>query len=268
MKVSSARRKELFFQTTTSSLLFIYLFYVIALILADAIYPKLGDLWRAFRSEEMLFAIKLSIITSLVTTFISALIAIPSAYALSRFRFPLPTLIDTILDLPIVLPPLVAGISILVFFDTALGRWIEKLGIHFVHTTYGIILAQFTIAAAFAVRACKAAFDDVSPRYEDVARSLGCSRPLAFWKVTLPLAKNGIIAGIIMTWARAMGEFAPIIIVAGATPLKTEVLPIAIFMNLSIGNIEIALAATLILVFISFITLLLFKLLGGKLYLR
>lgn len=265
---SKAAKKEFFFQTVTSSLLFLYLFYILALILADAIYPRLGDLLRAFRSQEMLFAIKLSLITSLATTFIATIIAIPSAYALSRFKFPLPNLWDTILDLPIVLPPLVAGISILVFFATTPGKWIESAGIRFVHTVYGIVLAQFTIAAAFAVRACKAAFDDVNPRYEEVARSLGCSRPLAFWKVTLPLAKNGIIAGVIMTWARAMGEFAPIIIVAGATPLKTEVLPIAIFMNLSIGNIEIALAATLILVFIAFVTLLLFKLLGGKLYLR
>lgn len=265
---SSAGKKELFFQTAASSLLFLYIFYIIALIFADAIYPKLGDLWRAFHSEEMLFAIKLSLITSIATTFLATLIAIPSSYALSRFRFPFPTLWDTILDLPIVLPPLVAGISILVFFATPLGRWIENMGIRFVHTVYGIVLAQFTIAAAFAVRSCKAAFDDVNPRYEDVARSLGCSRPLAFFKVTLPLAKNGIIAGVIMTWARAMGEFAPIIIVAGATPFKTEVLPIAIFMNLSIGNIEVALAATLILIFIAFVTLLLFKLLGGKLYLR
>lgn len=265
---SQAAKKELFFQTVSSSLLFVYIFYIVALVLADALYPKLGDLIRAFRSEEMLFAIKLSLITSLTTTFIATLIAIPSAYALSRFRFPFPTLWDTILDLPIVLPPLVAGISILVFFATTPGKWIENMGIRFVHTVYGIVLAQFTIAAAFAVRSCKAAFDDVNPRYEDVARSLGCSRPLAFWKVTLPLAKNGIIAGVIMTWARAIGEFAPIIIVAGATPMKTEVLPIAIFINLSIGNIEIALAATLVLVFIAFVTLLLFKLLGGKLYLR
>lgn len=265
---SPAAKKELLFQTATSSLLFFYLFYIVALILADAIYPKLGDLWRAFRSEEMLFAIKLSLITSLTTTFIATIIAIPSAYALSRFRLPFPTLWDTILDMPIVLPPLVAGISILVFFATAPGKFIESSGIRFVHTVYGIVLAQFTIAAAFGVRACKAAFDDVNPRYEDVARSLGCSRPLAFWKVTLPLAKNGIIAGVIMTWARAMGEFAPIIIVAGATPFKTEVLPIAIFMNLGIGNIEVALAATLILIFIAFLTLLLFKILGGKLYIR
>ncbi|MGB9797353.1 MAG: ABC transporter permease [bacterium] len=257
MKSSSAAKKELFFQTSTSSLLFLYLAFILALLIADALYPKLGDLVRAFRSKEMLFAIKLSLLTSITTTFFSAIVAIPSAYALSRYRFPFPTLWDTILDMPIVLPPLVAGISILVFFATPVGKGLEGLGIRFVHTVYGIVLAQFTIAAAFAVRACKAAFDDVNPRYEDVARSLGCSRPLAFWKVTLPLAKNGIIAGLIMTWARAMGEFAPIIIVAGATPLKTEV-----------GNIEIALAATLILVFIAFLTLLLFKLLGGKLYLR
>jgi molybdate transport system permease protein len=268
MRASQAAKKEIFFQTSTSSLLFLYLAFILALLIADALYPKPGDLLNAFRSDEILFAIKLSLFTSLATTFFSAIIAIPSAYALSRYRFPFPTLWDTILDMPIVLPPLVAGISILVFFGTPFGKWMEGLGIRFVHTVYGIVLAQFTIAAAFAVRACKAAFDDVDPRYEDVARSLGCSRPLAFWKVTLPLARNGIIAGLIMTWARAMGEFAPIIIVAGATPFKTEVLSIAIFMNLSIGKIEIALAATLILVFIAFFTLFLFKLLGGKLYLR
>lgn len=266
--LSPASKKELFFKTSTSSLLFFYLAFILALLIADAVYPGLGTIWRALHSKELHFAIKLSLITSLITTGLSMIIAIPSAYALSRYRFPFPSLWDTILDMPIVLPPLVAGISILVFFATPIGQWIESLGIRFVHAVPGIVLAQFTIAAAYAVRGCKAAFDDVSPRYEDVARSLGCSRATAFWKITLPLARNGIIAGLIMTWARAMGEFAPIIIVAGATPLKTEVLSIAIFMNLSIGQIEVALAATLILVFIAFSTLLAFKLLGGKLYIR
>jgi len=221
----------------------------------------------ALKSNEVLFAVKLTAITTTITTAIAVLIGIPASYALSRYRFPLHSLIDTIIDLPIVLPPLVAGIALLVFFQTAVGQWIEAHVMRFVFTTQGIILAQFVPSASFAVRALKAAFDSVDPRMEQVARTLGCNERQAFWRVTFPLARNGLVAGTVMTWARAAGEFGPILMFCGATRFKTEVLPIAIFLNMSVGKIEMALSVTLILVILATGALLAFRKLGGRGYL-
>jgi len=218
-------------------------------------------------SREILSAIRLTAITTTITTALSVLIAAPAGYALSRYRFPLHALIDTIIDLPIVLPPLVAGIALLVFFQTPIGQWIEAHVMRFVFTTQGIVLAQFVPAASFSVRAMKATFDGVDPRMEQVARTLGCSEAQAFMRVTLPLARTGMVAGAVMTWARAAGEFGPILMFCGATRFKTEVLSIAIFLNMSVGKIEMALSVTIILVILATVALLAFKKLGGRGYL-
>ncbi|NSW57198.1 MAG: ABC transporter permease subunit [Armatimonadetes bacterium] len=218
-------------------------------------------------SEEVLFATKLTAITTTITTAIAVAIGIPASYALSRYRVPFHALVDTIIDLPIVLPPLVAGIALLVFFQTAIGQWIETHIMPFVFTTQGIVLAQFVPAASFAVRALKSAFDGVDPRMEQVARTLGCTERQAFFRVVLPLARNGLVAGTIMTWARAAGEFGPILMFCGATRFKTEVLSIAVFLNMSIGKVEMALSVTLILVILATVALLTFRKLGGRGYL-
>ena len=129
----------------------------------------------------------------------------------------------------------------------------------------GIVVAQFFIASAFCIRATKAAIDQVNPRFESVARSW-CG-PVRLLADHPPLAKTGLMAGWIMTWARAMGEFAPIMVFAGATPLYTAVLPVTAFLNLSVGNIETSVAVTVLMIIIASVTLLLFKKLGGKGYL-
>ena len=221
----------------------------------------------ALVSAEVLFAIKLTAITTTITTALAVVIGIPASYALSRYRVPFHEFVDTIIDLPIVLPPLVAGIALLVFFQTAVGQWIEAHIMPFVFTTEGIVLAQFVPAASFAVRALKSAFDSVDPRMEQVARTLGCTESQAFFRVVLPLARNGLVAGTIMTWARAAGEFGPILMFCGATRFKTEVLPIAVFLNMSIGKVEMALSVTLILVILATVALLTFRKLGGRGYL-
>jgi molybdate transport system permease protein len=221
----------------------------------------------ALVSAEIIFALKLTAITTSITTALAVIIGIPAAYSLSRYRFPLHALIDTIIDLPIVLPPLVAGIALLVFFQTSIGQWIEAHIMPFVFTTQGIVLAQFVPAASFCVRSLKAAFDSVDPRLEQVARTLGCTERQAFWRVTLPLARNGLVAGGIMTWARAAGEFGPILMFCGATRFKTEVLSIAVFLNMSIGKVEMALSVTMILVLLATVALLAFRKLGGRGYL-
>jgi len=261
------RLGAVFFRFLFFSSLALLLSVIVVTLLAIVTYLDVKSFTAALLSGEVLFAIKLTVVTTSITTAIAVVLGIPSAYVLSRYRLPGHALIDTLLDLPIVLPPLVAGIALLVFFQTALGEWIEQHIMPFVFTTQGIVLAQFIPAGTFCVRSLKAAFDSVDPRMEQVARTLGCSERQAFFHVLLPLARNGLVAGAIMTWARAAGEFGPILMFVGATRFKSEVLPIAIFLNMSIGNVEMALSVTVILIVLAIIALLSFRKLGGRGYL-
>lgn len=225
--------------------------------------------WAFTTPEGLLFrqqiwsSLRLSFVTSITTTFISLIVGIPAAYALSRFKYPFPLVVDTILDLPIVLPPLVAGVALLTVFRYWLGSFFDGLGIQIHYTARGIVVAQLFIAAPFAVRAIKAAFDDISPRLEEVSRTLGCTPFQAFRHVSLPLARHGILAGAIMTWARAVSEFGPILIFCTASE-KTAVLPIRVFLFNSAGDVAGGVVTSVILIFMAAGALILFKLLGGS----
>jgi len=278
-----AARGEGLFKALCASFLFAYLGFVLSVFLAVSLWLARTDpmtkkpyfyglVANPDVASELLFSVKLSLITSSITAILAIIVAIPAAYALSRYKFRGMTVIDTILDLPIVVPPLIAGICLLLLFSTLENRLLNSPlkvlypVVKVVYTRKAIVVAQFFIASAFSIRALKAIYDQVNPRFEAVARTLGCTKFQAFYKVTLPLAKNGIIAGLIMTWARAMGEFAPIMVFAGATPFKTEVMPIAAFLNLSAGNIEISLAIVVAMVAVATLTLIIFKKLGGQGY--
>ncbi len=252
----------LFVGFATGTLLF-YLIIILALLIANILYVDLSTFWNTLRSKEIQFAIKLSCISSFVTVLLALFIGIPAGYALSRHRFPGMVLVDTIVDMPIVLPPLIMGVSLLVFFQTPVGKAIESSGLRFVYTPQGVILAQFVVACSFAIRTIKSAFDSVDRRYEDVAMTLGCSRRQAFFRVSLPLAKNGVIAGGVFAWARAIGEFGPIMVFSGTTRFKTEVLPTSIYLELSVGRIEAALSIAILMIIIAMATLILVKKIGG-----
>ena len=222
------------------------------------------DFVRSVLDPESLFAIKLTAVTVSVSTVLSVIVGVPAAYALSRYRIPAALLVDTIIDLPLVLPPLMAGISLLVFFQTSVGQWIEDHIMEFVYQPAGIILAIFFPTVSLGVRAMKAAFDAVDRRYEQVARTLGCSELQAFFKVTLPLAANGLVAGAVLTWARALGIFGSIIMFAGATRYRTEVIPVAIFLNMTTGRIAAGISLAVVLLVIAGVSLVAFKKLGGR----
>lgn len=246
------------------SFLLTYCIFIMTVLLADVFYVSPKTVVSTLFLSETLFAIKLSFITSIISTFFSVLFAIPGAYALSRYKFPGKDIIYIIIHLPIVLPPLIMGVSLLVFFNTSMGRFLEEHGLRIVYTVPGIIVAQFIISSAFAVLVMKAAYDNIDIRYEQSARTLGCTSLQAFYKITLPLCKSGIIAGIVLAWARAVGEFVPILIVAGAMHFKTEVLPTAIFLRLETGDIEGSVSLTIIMMVICVITLLILKRLWAR----
>src|SRR5262249_18474432 len=160
---------------------------------------------------------------------------------------------DAVLDIPIVLPPLVIGLSLLILFQTPGGRLLQDvlekyLGTRITYAVPSVILAQFAVACAFAVRTMRVTFDQINPRQEQVALTLGCRRSQAFWLVVLPQARRGIVTAGTLAWARALGEFGPILVFSGATRMKTEVLPTTVFLELSIGNLHTAVAVSLLMV--------------------
>lgn len=247
------------FDAYAAVMLFIYVAFIAALVVVDASYIQKSDFTALFRSPDLRYAMILSLVTSTISALLSIVVGLPVGYALSRFRFRGRVVVDTLVDLPIVLPPLVIGVSLLVFFQTTAGQAIENSGLHFVYTPQGIILAQFAVVSAYAVRTIKVAFDGIDPRLERVARTLGWSRLNSFMRVTLPLARNGILAAGVMAWSHAVGLFAPIMIFSGVTRQKTEVLATSIYLELSIGNIETALAITLLLVAFAMVSVTLIK---------
>jgi len=190
-------------------------------------------------------------------------------YALSRYRFPGHVLVDTIVDLPIVFPPLVAGLTLLVFFSqTSVGRWIESMGMEFVFQPKGIVLCQFVVSASFAIRSAKSAFDEVDQRLENVALTLGCTQWGGFFRVSLPLAANGVLSGAILAWARAFGIFGPLMIFVGSFRGRTEVLSTTIYLEQSVGNLEVALAVALLLIGVALVSLVAIRIFGGGVLLK
>jgi molybdate transport system permease protein len=129
----------------------------------------------------------------------------------------------------------------------------------------GIILAQWMVGCAFAVRTMRTAFDQISPRQEQVARTLGCTQSQAFWQIVLPQARRGVLAAGTLAWARALGEFGPILIFCVATRMRTEVMPTSVFLELSVGNIEAAVAVSLLMVIAAVLVLLIVRTCGRTL---
>ncbi|MEQ1858991.1 MAG: ABC transporter permease [Chthoniobacteraceae bacterium] len=242
----------------------LYLAFLLALIGATATYTSPHHLLAALNSPEIRYSIGLSLVTCTASSLLALLLATPVGYLLSRGRFPGKPLLDAMLDIPIVLPPLVVGLCLLIFFQTGAGKLIER-AIPFTYTIYGVVLAQFIIGAAFAVRTMRGVFDHLSARPENVAMTLGCSRGQAVWLVTLPAARRGMFAAFSIAWARSLGEFGPILVFAGATRMKTEVLPTSVFIELSVGRLEAAIAVSLLMVALALVVLVAVRLAGEKL---
>jgi molybdate transport system permease protein len=261
-------RGERTFQVALMSALVLLTLLFAGIIVSLMAYTDWDTLVATLISPEILFAIRLSLITATISTTLAMLAAIPVAYAISHFEFPGKSIVDTILDLPIVISPIALGAALLVFFNTPIGVGIENKLIRFVFEVPGIILAQFMVITALAVRLLKSTFDSIDPRYEQVGRTLGCTKLAAFCTVTLPLAKNGLIAAAILTWARAIGEFGATVTLAGATKQKTETLPIAIFLNLATADVEKAVAVIFILIAIAVVALVFLRRISSTRYPR
>jgi len=241
----------------------LYVALILGMLLADATYTTPGALLEALKSEEIRYAAKLSLTSSTITALLSVWFAIPIGYLLSRTNFPGKALVDGILDIPIVLPPMVIGLSLLILFQTSFLQAFEE----WIPVTYhipSVIIAQFAVACAFAVRTMRVTFDQIPERPEQVALTLGATRAQAFWRVTLPQAGGGALSAGLLAWARALGEFGPILVFSGATRMKTEVLPSTVWLELSTGNLDAAVAVSLLMVFAAITVLVTARALGVR----
>jgi molybdate transport system permease protein len=249
---------------TTIIAAFLVLAFYGGLIVSLGWFLEIPTLRATLSSARTLFSIQLSLIGATVAAFLAILLAVPAAYALSRYRFRGREVIDTILEFPIIVSPAALGAILLIFFNNPLGEWIQAYAVRFVFTFAGVVLAQFITILGVAARLLKTSFDEVPLELETVARSLGATPRRAFFTVTLPLARRGLLAAFILSWAKALGEFGATIMVAGTMAMRTETLPIAIFMRLASADIEGTVALILVLVITGLTALSLSRWLLGK----
>lgn len=264
-----------------------YLLFWALLIGATAGYSTPEHWLKTLASPAIRHAGWLSLVTSTAAALLALAIALPIGYLLARKEFKGKALLDAALDIPIVLPPMVVGLCLLIFFQTPLGRLIEQgiekgqilrlwAGVEFTspislpglmvftYTVAGVVLAQFTVAAAFAIRTMRGTFDHLPARPEEVALTLGCTPWQAFRLVALPAARRGMVAAFCISWARSLGEFGPILVFAGATRMRTEVLPTTVWLELSVGNLEAAVAVSLFMIIIAVTVLVIVRITGER----
>ena len=227
-----------------------------------------GQMWSLLRSAEALDALRLSLVTSTVTVVLAVTFGTPAAYLLARARFPGRAVVDALIDLPIVLPPTVAGVALLTAFGRRglLGEPLEAaLGVTFTFTTVAVVMAQTLVAAPFYVRAAKSGFEAVDPQYERVAYTLGASRMRTFLRIVAPQARPALLAGVVLCWARAMGELGATLIFAGSLRGRTETMPLAILGAFERSTLGLpgAVSLSLILLVAALAVLVLFRRFAG-----
>lgn len=215
-------------------------------------------------SAEIRFALYLTLLTSAAATVIAVLLGVPAGHFLARHSFRGKPVIDTLIDLPMTMTPLVAGVGLLFLLGSDTIRHVlDMLGIQLLFTPGGAVLAQTLIAAPIITRTSRAAFAAIDIRYDQAAQTLGLRPVQVFMRVALPMARPVLLSGVVLCWARAVGEFGATLMVAGATRFKTETLPIAVYLNISSGELGIALVCAWLLIMTGFLVLLLLRWIGA-----
>jgi molybdate transport system permease protein len=219
-----------------------------------------GQLLANLNKAQVIQAISLSMLSTFITLAITVVFGTPVAYLMARYNFPFKRAVDTLLDLPIVLPPSVAGIALLMAFGRRglVGEWLEVWGIHIAFTLVAVVVAQTFISAPLYVKTATIGFASVDQDLEQAAALDGAGGRQVFRFITLPLARSALLSGAVMTWARALGEFGATIIFAGNYPGRTQTMPLAIYLGFEL-DLEVALTLSVILVGCSFLVLMVVK---------
>ena len=244
-----------------------YIVFITLPILALYLRIDLAQISSQLQKPVIIDAIQLSLYTAAVATAVSFILAVPTGYFMATRKFPGKAAIDTILDLPIVLPPAVAGVALLYAFAPKglIGQFFYQYGIIFPGYTIAVIIAEIFVASPFLIRAAKTGFENLDKDIVHSAQILTGSKIKIFFTISMPLAIRAIISGTMMTWARAMGEFGATLMFAGNLPGITQTMPLAIYSLLYSPSEQMAgITLSLILVTISFAVLIIVKLLEQK----
>ena len=215
-----------------------------------------GNLVTNIRQPEVLQAIGLSLATTLISTMVIIVAGTPLAFVHSRGPYRFSRLVDTLIDLPLVLPPAVAGVALLMAFGRQglLGGVLADLGLQIAFTPLAVIIVQVFVAAPFYIKSASLAFSNIDMELEHAAALDGASSPQLFRFLTVPLSWSALLGGSVMSWARALGEFGATIIFAGNFPGRTQTMPLAIYIGYEI-DLDIALTLSMILILLSFLAL-------------
>lgn len=210
-------------------------------------------------------ALVLTLRTTLVATLLCVLLGTPLAYLLARGRFRGREVVDTLVDLPITLPPVVGGVALLLAFGRRglVGRHLDVLGVSIAFTTVAVVMAQVFIASPFFVKAARAGFESVDRRMEAAARTLGASPLRVFFTVTVPLARPALLSGIVLAWARALSEFGATMMFAGNFPGRTQTLTLAVMTAIE-SDLDTAVAVSMVALLLALGALVAVKLGGGR----
>jgi molybdate transport system permease protein len=209
-----------------------------------------GSLARVAGSSAVLAALSLSLVTTAASLVVTVAIGLPLAVVLARRRFRGKWLVEAIVDLPIVLPPSVAGLALLLVLGHrgVLAGPLQALGIDIAFTTVAVVLAQTFVSAPFFIRSARAGIAAVDRDLEDAARVDGASEAQLFRGITVPLAAGALAAGLVMSWARSLGEFGATIMFAGNVEGRTQTLPLVVYAHFQAGDLDASIAAAAILV--------------------
>lgn len=248
--MKSLRKRVDFFTIFCIFIAFIVLLFIGGCI-GCVVFHGISQFFYALFSKEIRFAFKLSLFTSTISTFIVFFLSMPTAYALTKTNMPLKGILSILLELTLSLPFLLLGLSLLILFSSPFGKSLQTLGIQVVFTPLGIIMAHIIVNLPYSIRLIKTAFSSVTYRMEYVSKTLGASRFQFFYTVLLPMCKNSLISTFILTWARAVGEFGATLMVVGITRFKTETLPGSIYLSISTGDNNLAMATAMIMLCIS-----------------
>ncbi|MGO4886588.1 ABC transporter permease [Anaerobacillus sp. MEB173] len=268
MKLLRLSQRTLFTVIVVTTLTFIFL--PMFIVFFDM---KPSEVISYLNTPLAIESLKLSLWTTVWSLSLIVLFGTPLAYFLAKNNFKGKQVLDVLIQLPIVIPPAVAGVGLLMVFGRfgLLGKWFDLFGIQIGFTAIAVIMAQAFIAAPFYIMAARTAFSGVDSNLDSVSRTLGGSRIRTFFKVTLPLSLPGLLTGAALSWGRALGEFGATIMFAGNLPGHTQTMPLAIFAAME-SDMKIAIALSALLIIVSFCLLLSVKIIehypAFKIYLK
>lgn len=254
MRAIAERERHDWFSGVSIAIAVVALLFIGSAILA-IVMGGITHLREAFTSPEVLFSLRMSVVTSSISTVLCLVLALPTAFALTRTRFPFKRAAEILMELTLSLPYILLGFALLLIFSSPFGKQLRDWGFAVVFQPTGIVFAQLIVNLPFTINMVRTAFNNVNPKMEFVAKTLGAMPGDVFRTIIVPLCRNSLISTFVLTWARGIGEFGATLMLVGVTRMKTETLPGSVYLSISTGNTDTAMATAIIMLLLSAATL-------------